>query len=162
MVAPGQSGCGPDKQNRSHDAIEIGYDGFRYLPEVRLLNKRVFRERRIINRFDHDPLLFLTAHCNGQLAGFKIGYAVSRSIFYSAKSATDPQFRKRGVAMRLLEAMVEEITRMGFRELRFDAFPAHHPGMLVIGLRYGFRIRRLIWDDKMSDFRIQLSMNLSE
>ncbi len=139
-----------------HIHITIHYNGFDHLREVCRLNELIFGEKRLLNRLDHDPMIFLTAHIKGELAGFKIGYALSRHLFYSAKGATSPHYRKRGVATRLLQAMLSEADRMGFSRLEYDNFPATYPGMTILGLKNGFRIKRLHWNPEQEDFQIRL------
>ncbi|MFO8029949.1 MAG: GNAT family N-acetyltransferase [Cyclonatronaceae bacterium] len=141
--------------------ITVQRDGFAHLDPVRELNRQVFGEDRIINRLDHDPILFLTAHCGDKLAGFKIGYALNRNVFYSAKSATAPAFRNRGVAKLLMDTMIHDALVLGFTEMQYDAFPSLYPGMIVVGLKYGFRIRHLDWNDDYGDFRIRLVRELA-
>lgn len=136
--------------------ITIGYDGFSHFESVRALNYRIFGEKRLINRLDHHPLIFLTAHCDGVLAGFKIGYALNRDAFYSAKGATSPLFRFRGIASRLLFTMMAKASELGYRELHFDTFPNKHPGMVIIGLKNDFHIKNLSWSNEYRDFRVRM------
>ncbi len=137
--------------------ITIDDDGLAHLEEVLKLNLLVFGEDRLINRMDHQPILFLTAHCERQLAGFKIGYSLNRDIFYSAKGATSPLFRRRGIATRLLFAMMSKAAAMGFKELQYDTFPVKYPGMVVLGFKNGFQIKRMIWNREYGDYQIRLS-----
>lgn len=136
--------------------IIIKNDGFDHLREVQRLNRLIFGENRIINRMDHDPLIFLTARIDGELAGFKIGYALNRNAFYSAKGATAPLMRKRGVATRLLYAMMAEADRQGFKSLEYDTFPSVYPGMTILGLKHGFKIKCLNWNEEYEDFQMRL------
>ncbi|MBP3191170.1 GNAT family N-acetyltransferase [Natronogracilivirga saccharolytica] len=142
------------------DEITISRDGFLFIKEVRKLNNLVFREKRLINRLDHDPLIFLTAHCQGELAGFKIGYAQSPRIFYSAKGATSPLYRRQGVATKLLFEMMREAAAMGFTELHYDTFPAIYPGMVVLGLRHGYKFKKMHWNPEYNDFQLRLGRAL--
>ncbi len=148
-----------DEKNRFTD-VKVHRDSMTHLDAVRDLNRRVFGEERLINRMDHDPLIFLTAHCNGQLAGFKIGYALNRRVFYSAKSATEPAFRRRGISRILMDAMIHDTILLGFQELQYDTFPALYPGMMVIGFKYGFRIRCLHWNPDYGDFQVRMAREL--
>jgi len=140
--------------------ITVLRDSFDHLDAVMDLNRRVFGEDRLINRLDHEPLLFLTAHCNGRLAGFKIGYALNRRVLYSAKSATDPAFRNRGIARMLMDAMMHDAILLGFQEMQYDTFPALYPGMIVVGFKYGFRIKGLQWNPDYGDFQVRLAREL--
>jgi hypothetical protein len=148
-----------DEKNRFMD-VKVQRDSSVHLDAVLDLNRRVFGEERLINRLDHDPLIFLTAHCNGRLAGFKIGYALNRKVFYSAKSATDPEFRMCGISKILMDAMIHDAIVLGFREIQYDTFPALYPGMMVIGLKYGFRIRSLNWNPDYGDFQVRMARDL--
>lgn len=148
-----------DGKSRFTD-LTVRRDSMPHLDAVMDLNGRVFGERRLINRLDHDPLIFLTAHMHGQLVGFKIGYAQNRKVFYSAKSATDPGFRRRGISRALMDAMIHDAILLGFRELQYDTFPARYPGMMVIGLKYGFRIRCMLWNQDYHDFQVRMVRRL--
>ncbi|MDI6401552.1 hypothetical protein QLX67_06055 [Balneolaceae bacterium ANBcel3] len=141
--------------------IVITTDGFRYMDEVMRLNKLVFNESRLINRMDHEPLLFLTAHSGDALAGFKIGYALNRSVFYSAKGAIHPLHRRKQIATHLLYRMMEEATGLGFIEFQYDTFPARYPGMLILGLKHKFKIIQAIWNPEFNDFQVRLSRTLN-
>ena len=145
---------------KEFDNITIHRDGFQFLEEVRKLNRAVFNEDRLINRLDHDPLIFLTAHCNGELAGFKIGYAHSPRIFYSAKGATSPLYRRCGIATKLLFEMMREASVLGFTELHYDTFPSIYPGMVVLGLRHGYRIKKIHWNNDYKDFQMKMSRSI--
>lgn len=147
-------------QQKIADDIIVQRDSFPHLDAVRELNRLVFGEERLINRLDHDPLIFLTAHLEGRLAGFKIGYALNRLVFYSAKSATAPGFRRRGVATMLMKAMMDDASLLGFTELQYDTFPSLYPGMLVVGFRHGFNIKSMEWNRDFDDFQVRLARSL--
>ncbi len=147
-------------QEKVAEDIIVQRDSFPHLDAVLKLNRLVFGEKRLINRLDHDPLIFLTAHCKGRLAGFKIGYALNRRVFYSAKGATAPGFRRRGIATRLMDAMMDDAALLGFTELQYDTFPALYPGMIVVGFRYGFHIKSMEWNRDFDDFRVRLARSL--
>ncbi len=149
-------------QQKVADDIIVQRDSFPHLDAVRELNRQVFGEDRLINRLDHDPLIFLTAHVRGRLAGFKIGYSLNRRVFYSAKSATAPEFRRRGVATVLMDAMMDDAALLGFTEMQYDTFPSLFPGMLVIGFRYGFSIKSMEWNRDFNDFQIRLARDLPD
>ena len=140
--------------------ITVSRDGFQHMADVLNLNKKIFGEDRLINRLDHEPMIFLTAHCAGRLAGFKIGYALNRLVFYSAKGAIDPDFRRRGAATLLLQTMMKDAALLGFRELQYDTFPAIYPGMLVLGLRHKFKIINVKWNGEYHDFQIRLGRKM--
>lgn len=140
--------------------ITVHRNGFDHLQEVLRLNFMIFGEERIINRMDHVPLLFLTGHIDGQLAGFKIGYGMNNRVFYSAKGATSPFYRNRGIATRLLHVMMMDAGKLGFQELQFDTFPSLYPGMTIVGLKNGFQIKKMKWHPHYGDFQVRLARHI--
>lgn len=134
--------------------------GFDHLDEVQKLNRLVFHEKRLLNRLDHHPMIFLTAHFQGQIAGFKIGYPISERIFYSAKGATAPLFRRMGIARSLLFAMMADARKLGYQKLHYDTFPNCYPGMTVLGLKNGFHIKHLQWNKEHEDFQVRMECKL--
>src|SRR5690606_32951164 len=77
-----------------------------HLDVIRSLNFQIFDEERIINTFDRDDLLMLLAYVDEVPAGFKIGYRENRFTFYSAKGGVLPEYRRRGLARRMLYDMM--------------------------------------------------------
>lgn len=144
-------------QNQLECNIIIKENGLDHLVEVLRLNQLAFDEDRLINRMDHPSILFLTAHCEGQFAGFKIGYGLDRNTFYSAKGAISPLFRRRGIATRLLFAMMSKALKMGFKDIQFDTFPSKYPGMTTLGLKNGFQIKNRTWNQEYNDYQVCLS-----
>lgn len=140
--------------------VTIERVGMDALPVIRIINKAVFRETRVINQFDRPDLLMLLALAGGEAVGFKIGYGESRSTFYSAKGAVVEPWRRHGVARALLYAMMEETRAMGYRRLAYDTFPNMHPGMIVLGLQEGFRVTAAGFNSSYKDYRIRLEKPL--
>lgn len=141
---------------KKHPPLSIELDGFRHLSSVLRLNEQIFGEDRLINRMDHELLILLTAHFGDRLAGFKIGYALGPKIFYSAKGATSPLYRRRGVARQLLEAMLNLAEEKGFDEFHYDTFPGIYPGMTILGLRHGFQIQKISWNTRYKEFQLRM------
>lgn len=138
--------------------IEIG--SIESLPLIRTLNRQAFDEDRIINRFDRIDLLILLARVRGEVIGFKIGYAESRTTFYSAKGAVDDEWRRRGVARKLLHAMINVVRKKGYKRLAYDTFPNRHPGMTIMGLEEGFRVTAAGYNEQYKDYRLRLEKEL--
>jgi len=130
------------------------------LPVVRELNQTIFGEPRVINQFDRPDLLILLATVDGDPVGFKIGYGESRSTFYSAKGGVLEAYRRQGVARALLDAMIAEVRRMGYRHFAYDTFPNMHPGMTIMGLERGFRVTAAGFNSTYRDYRLRLEVNL--
>ena len=130
------------------------------LPLLRKLNSAVFDEERIINTFDREGLLMLVAEVDGRPVGFKVGYRESRFLFYSAKGGVLAAFRRRGVAVRLLDEMMARARADGYRRFCFDTFPNKHPGMTILALRRGFRVVQADYNPTYRDFRLRFETRL--
>lgn len=124
------------------------------------MNRIIFQEERIINSFARDDMLVLLARIDQQPVGFKIGYRDSASIFYSAKGGVLPEYRRRGIARRMLVDMMERVSMAGYRSFVFDTFPNRHPGMAVLALNEGFRVTRADYNPTYRDYRIRFEKDL--
>lgn len=103
---------------------------------------------RIFERFDPayldrlahvaEPLL-CRALAGGELVGFKLGYRRGDALFYSWLGGVDPDWRRRGIADRLIMLQHEALAARGYRfvETRTRAVNA---AMLIVNLRAGFTI----------------------
>ena len=129
------------------------------LDTIDRINYTVFRERRIINTFERDDLLMLLASVDDLPVGFKIGYRLNARTFYSAKGAVLPQYRQRGIARRLLYAMMDHV-RPRYERFAFDTFPNKHPGMTVLALREGFRLTNADYNGTYQDYRLRFEIKL--
>ncbi len=130
------------------------------LPILRRLNLTIFDEERIINTFDRDDLLMLLAYVGDEPVGFKIGYRESRFVFYSAKGGILPEYRRAGLALRLLHEMMNHARRRGYRRFAFDTFPNKHPGMTILGLTRGFRVTKADYNPTYKDYRLRFEKKL--
>lgn len=128
---------------------------------IQPLNRMVFGESRLVQHVDHPGLLILAAYWNGTLVGFKIGYPKDRFVFYSAKGAVDPAFRRRGVARKLLHFMMSRVYLSGFDTLAYHTFPNRDPGMLIIGLQEGFRVTDARYNAEFNDWQVALEKKLT-
>jgi GNAT superfamily N-acetyltransferase len=142
------------------DTIEIDRVGMDALPTIRRLNQTVFGEARVINQLDRRDLLMFLASVGGEPVGFKVGYGLTRTTFYSAKGGVLEPWRGRGVARALLHAMEEEVRRLGYARFAYDTFPNMHPGMTVLGLREGFEVTAAGYNATYQDYRIRFEKAL--
>jgi GNAT superfamily N-acetyltransferase len=146
------------------DALDVTIRevGMERLSLIRDLNVQIFGEERIINSFDRADVLILLATTGGALGdggtpvGFKLGYRLHQEAFYSAKGGVLPRYRRRGVARRLLHAMIERVRADGYRRFVFDTFPNMHPGMTILGLREGFAVTKAGYSPQYDDYRLRM------
>jgi GNAT superfamily N-acetyltransferase len=129
-------------------------------PTIRRLNRTIFGEARVINQLDRRDLLLFLATLGGQPVGFKVGYGLTRTTYYSAKGGVLEPWRGRGVARGLLHAMEDEVRRMGYDRFAYDTFPNMHPGMTVLGLSEGFEVTAAGYNATYQDYRIRFEKAL--
>ncbi len=130
------------------------------LDVIRDLNVRIFEEERVINTFDRDDLLILLAYVDDEPAGFKIGYRENRFTFYSAKGGVLPEFRRRGLARRMLYDMMALVRERGYTRFAYDTFPNRNPGMAILGLNEGFRVVKADFNTVYRDYRLRFEKKL--
>ncbi|QYJ78762.1 GNAT family N-acetyltransferase [Shewanella acanthi] len=73
------------------------------------------------------PSLILTAHVEGELAGFKLGYEQADGVFYSWLGGVASDFRRLGLAQSLLEYQETWANRQGYKHIQvktMNRFPA--------------------------------------
>lgn len=141
-------------------ALDIQRVGFEHIEAIRLLNRTIFDEERIINTFERDDLLMYLARVEGEPVGFKVGYRENRFNFYSAKGGVLDAYRRRGIARALLYHMMEDVRGLGFRHFCFDTFPNRDPGMTIMALHEGFRLTRADFNNTYRDYRLRFEKPL--
>lgn len=140
--------------------LEIERVGLDRLDEIKALNRAVFGDDRVIQRYDRDDLVLLLATAAGEAVGYKVGYGESRTTFYSAKGGVVEAWRRQSVARALLVRMEEEARTLGYRRFAYDTFPNLHPGMTVFGLAEGFAVTAAGYNAAYRDFRLRFERAL--
>jgi len=140
--------------------VRVERVGFEALDTIRRLNRTIFSEERVINTFDREGLMLLVAFAGEAPCGFKIGYRENRHTFYSAKGGVLPEYRRHGVARRLLLGMLHAVKEEGYQTFAFDTFPNRHPGMSVMALTEGFRLVRADFNTTYHDYRLRFEKRL--
>lgn len=144
------------------DEPQIQTVGFEKLPIVAAMNRQLFEEERIINRFDRPDLVIQIAFVGEAPAGFKIGYGMDRRIYYSAKGGVLEPYRRRGIASLLLNGLMVEAARRGYETYCFDTFPNRHIGMAVLALQRGFIVTEVRYSDIYNDLRVRFQTTLRD
>lgn len=132
------------------------------LDVVKELNVEIFDEERIINTFERDDLLMMLTLVDERPVGFKIGYRENRFVFYSAKGGVLPEFRRQGLATRMLYYMMDEARARGYVRFAYDTFPNRDQGMTILGLNEGFRVVKADFNKTYKDWRLRLEKRLME
>lgn len=130
------------------------------LEPILKLNRSIFREERVINSLDHDIMIILLATYNEIPIGFKLGYAKSDSVFYSAKGGVLQPFRRNGIASSLLVKMISIAKKSGFSRFGYHTFPDMHEGMMELGVKAGFRIQSSSWNTHYAAMQYYLEKDI--
>lgn len=152
----------PDPTAVADVPIEITEVGLDRLDLIRRLNVAIFDDEHIINTFSRDDLLMLVAWTDGRAIGFKIGYQMDASSFYSAKGGVRSAYRRNGVARALLYAMLDIADARGYDRFVYDTFPNKHPGMTVMGLDEGFEVIQAGYSSRYQDYRLRFELRLDD
>ena len=115
------------------------------------------RSREEVTTRVGENYLLLLAVSNGEVVGFKLGYPLSSSIFYSWVGGVSPAVRKMGIARRLLQAQEAIVQSRGFTTIRvksmdrFDSMRSllTHSGYQLIGVEGHDPVSRKIVFEKL-------------
>lgn len=113
----------------------------------------------IRDRLAQKPFSLLIAEIDGRPAGFKAGYALSETSFYSWLGGVLPAYRRCGVAQTLLTAQEQWARQQGYRLLSVKTRNGFK-GMLLLLLRNDYQLIRLEARGEVADFRLLLEKRL--
>jgi len=89
-------------------------------------------------RLDNMPdVTVFTAHKEGVLIGFKAGYATAYNRYYSWLGGTLPNFRKQGIASKLMDTQHQWIMLSRFNVLDTHVDQKNKP-MIALNEKHGF------------------------
>lgn len=140
--------------------VRLDLVGMEAFEDVQRINAAVFGEARVINSLDRPDLRMYLARVDGRIAGFKVGYGESPSVYYSAKGGVLPPFRRRGLARLMLDRMMDDVARLGYERFAFDTFPNRHPGMTVLALAERFEVTAAGYNAAYKDYRLRFEKPL--
>ncbi|KYG59904.1 GNAT family N-acetyltransferase [Planococcus maritimus] len=90
-----------------------------------------------LNSQEH--VLIHLALADGHVAGYKIGYGLDDTRFYSWLGAVCPDCRKLGIASELMRRQHEDLKGMGFEIVRTKTMNKWR-GMLLLNIQTGFDV----------------------
>ena len=115
--------------------IEEAYKVFMLIPELdRYLSFQELKEKLA------DNYLVVVAEHEGILIGFKLGYPVSTSEFYSWLGGVIPAYRNSGVAQTLLDFQEDWVKISGFKSMSVKSMN-RFPSMLRLLIKNGYKIK---------------------
>ena len=95
----------------------------------------------------------LVAEVDKIAVGFKLGYALNTTIFYSWLGGVLPDFRKQGVAKALLCAQEKRVRKLGFKTIKVKS-RNKHTNMLRLLLANDYEIIKIKKYPASSDNRL--------
>lgn len=107
--------------------------------EVQIFEEPYSREKLEQELKTKNRLLAIVAVQGDQLVGFKVGYEMTATLFYSWIGGVIPQARGRGIARRLMDKQHVMAKDQKFEYLRTETENRFKP-MLILNLRHGFEI----------------------
>ena len=110
-------------------------------------------------RLDGKRHLIQVAVENGNLLGFKIGYQLDASTFYSWFGGVSPLARNKGVAQSLLDAQELWVSEQGYKQLKVKS-RNQFPAMLRLLLRNGYLIEKFEEKQPLTESRIHFVKSL--
>lgn len=96
-------------------------------------------EAEILRRLETRETIALIAYCDGEPAGFKLGYGLEQDLFYSWLGGVLPAYRNGGIAGRLLQAQETLSRQAGYRRLQVKTRNGF-PDMLRLLIKHGYHI----------------------
>lgn len=96
---------------------------------------------------DKPQLSFNIALDIEKVVGFKIGYELDENKFYSWLGGVDPNYRKRGIALTLMEQQHEYLKGKGYQIVQTKTMNKWR-GMLILNIKNGFDVIETYTDEK--------------
>jgi ribosomal protein S18 acetylase RimI-like enzyme len=122
--------------------VELPPFGPALLRELSSLCDAVFSEpvKDLRWRLENMPCqTVVCARAPGRVVGFKAGYAMSESRYYSWLGGVHPDWQRRGIASRLMELQHDLIGKRGFEYIE-TATDESNAAMTRANLKHGFAI----------------------
>lgn len=86
-----------------------------------------------------EPYLALVYEMAGELVGFKLGYKKAGGVFYSWLGGVKPNYRKHGIAKKLLIRQEEWVKANGYKRIEVKSMNCY-PAMLRLLIGQGYQI----------------------
>lgn len=148
---------------KSFDFAEIeGKIDDKLLLEIKIFNASIFEnvdfakfEKRITEASD---LLTILALHRKKIVGFKIGYRIESTKFYSWVGGVDEKFRRQGIAAELMKRQHDRCFRNGFQIIQTKTINSFK-SMLILNIKSGFDIVG-VYRDKQNELKIVMEKSL--
>ena len=92
-------------------------------------------------------VMFHLAIADDKVIGFKIGYELNEKKFYSWLGGVDPNYRKHGIASKLIEQQHQYLREHGYEVVQTKTMNRWR-GMLLLNIKSGFDVIETYTDNK--------------
>ena len=89
-----------------------------------------------------------------------IGKTSERSI--QQRGGVLPAYRRKGIALALLNNMMAIVQHRGYPVFAFDTFPNMHPGMTILAMEKGFRLIKADFNSLYREYRLRFEIKLDK
>ncbi|MFD1851292.1 GNAT family N-acetyltransferase [Oceanobacillus bengalensis] len=135
--------------------MRFDYCIFTSIPDVDVLNgilelhKDIFgTSDDLINKMSSKPqLLIITAMEGKKVIGFKIGYEIDHSSFYSWLGGVDTYYRNQAIATMLMEKQHQYLKEKGYKIVQTKTMNKWR-NMLILNIKNGFDVVDTYTDEK--------------
>ncbi|MCH4825175.1 GNAT family N-acetyltransferase [Planococcus halocryophilus] len=113
------------------------------------LHKTIFETADGLNEKinNEDKVLIVVAINNMKVIGYKIGYQLNDDTFYSWLGGVDINFRKYGIASKLMEKQHQYLIKAGYSVVQTKTMNKWR-NMLLLNIKYGFDVIHTYTDEK--------------
>ncbi|MET3727166.1 GNAT superfamily N-acetyltransferase [Fictibacillus halophilus] len=108
-------------------------------------------------KLKHRLTIFTAIH-HKKVVGYKMGYEIDRSTYYSWLGGVDPAYRVQGIASKLLNKQHEYLKAKGYSVVRTKTMNKWR-GMLLLNIKNGFDVMET-YTNKEGLHKIVLEKNL--
>jgi predicted GNAT superfamily acetyltransferase len=135
--------------------LEIDYSVIQSMPDGDTLHGILEVHREVfgsgddlIDKIKEKPQLLVTiAKQDGNVIGYKIGYELDRRTFYSWLGGVSPDYRKHGIASRLLVLQHQFLIKNGYHIVQTKTTNKWR-AMLILNIKHGFDVMETYTDKK--------------
>jgi predicted GNAT family acetyltransferase len=135
--------------------MDLVYVNFNSPPDNKILegiiklHNSIFGEAdNLVNQMESKPHLLIDISLDGEnVIAYKIGYALDNDKFYSWLGGVDANYRKYGVASKLMEKQHQYLKRNGYKVVQTKTMNKWR-SMLILNIKNGFDVIGTYNDDK--------------
>lgn len=125
------------------------------LPEKNILSSIVELHKDIFNTNEDlirkmackPKLLVIAAYDHKKIIGYKIGYEIDNSIFYSWLGGVNPNYRNLGIASKLMDIQHQYLKKNGYDVVQTKTMNRWR-NMLILNIKMGFNVIAAYTDEK--------------